>query len=99
MKLSKIIENINFRTFVAMVKVIFNEEMGSAKIGELLRALPGVTTVTLVREERPGVEIFKIKLITQKGGQEAFNSFASTATSKYSVVRVVNVAEKTIEEK
>ena len=65
MKLSKIIEQVEFRTFVAMVKVIFKEDMGSAKIGELLRALSGVTTVTLVREERPGVEIFKIKLITQ----------------------------------
>tara|TARA_B110000285_G_C14805871_1_gene459659 strand:+ start:331 stop:630 length:300 start_codon:yes stop_codon:yes gene_type:complete len=99
MKLSKIIENIEFRTFVAMVKVVFNDDMGSAKIGELLRALPGVTTVTLVREERPGVEIFKVKLITQKGGPEAYNSFSSMATSKYSVVRVVTVAEKSIEEK
>ena len=62
MKLSKIIEQVEFKTFVAMAKVIFKEDMGSAKIGELLRALPGVTTVTLVREERPGVEIFKIKL-------------------------------------
>lgn len=99
MKLSKIIEEVQFRTFVAMVKVIFQEDMGSAKVGELLRALPGVTTVTLVREERPGVEVFKIKLITQKDGVTAFNSFKQNATTKYSVIRVVKIAENSIEEK
>ena len=99
MKLSKIIEQVEFRTFVAMVKVIFKEDMGSAKIGELLRALSGVTTVTLVREERPGVEIFKIKLITQKDGVSAFNSFKQNAIYKYTVIRVVKIAENSIEEK
>ena len=73
--------------------------MGSAKVGQLLRALPGVTTVTLVREERPGVEIFKIKLITQNDGVSAFNSFKQNALSKYTVIRVVKVAENSIEEK
>jgi len=99
MKLSKIIEQIEYNTFVAMAKVIFSEEMGSAKIGELLRALPGVTTVTLVREERPGVEIFKIKLITQKDGVSAFNSFKQNAITKYSVIKVVKIAENSIEQK
>jgi len=99
MKLSTIIESIEFKTFVAMVKTVFNDEMGSAQIGELLRALPGVTTVTLVREEKPGVEVFKVKLITQKGGPEAFESFKNNATSKYKDIYTVLVAEKTIEEK
>ena len=99
MKLSKIIEQVEFRTFVAMAKVIFKEDMGSAKVGQLLRALPGVTTVTLVKEERPGVEIFKIKLITQNDGVSAFNSFKQNALSKYTVIRVVKVAENSIEEK
>jgi len=99
MKLSKIIESIQYRTFVAMVKVTFNDDEGSAKIGELLRALPGITTVTLVREEKPGVEVFKIKLITQKDGKEAFNAFSQNAAAKYNDIYVVTVAEKTIEEK
>lgn len=99
MKLSNIIESIQYLTFVAMVKVVFNDELGSAQIGELLRALPGVTTVTLVREEKPGVEVFKIKVITQNNGPEAFNKFKNNATTKYKDIYTVMVAEKTIEEK
>ena len=99
MKLSHIIESIEYKTFVAMAKVVFNDELGSAQIGELLRALPGITTVTLVREEKPGVEVFKIKLITQKGAPEAFESFKVNATTKYKDIYTVVVAEKTIEEK
>lgn len=99
MKLSKIIESIEYKTFVAMTKVVFNDELGSAQIGELLRALPGVTTVTLVREEKPGVEVFKVKVISQKGPQEAYESFKNNATSKYKDIYTVMVAEKSIEEK
>ena len=98
MKLFSIIEQIMFNTYEGMVRVMYKEGE-SENMAELLRALPGVTTVTLVREERPGVEIFKIKLITQKDGVSAFNSFKQNAITKYSVIKVVKIAENSIEQK
>lgn len=97
MKLSDVIlEGIDFYTYESMVKVTFQEE-GTGKIADLLRALPGVTTVTSASAMGPDMETFKIKLISQKTGEEAFESFKNNALSKYSVITDVDVAENTLE--
>jgi len=53
MKLASIISEIQFFTYEGMVKVVFADE-GANKIAELIRALPGVTTVTLAGDEGKG---------------------------------------------
>ena len=42
---------------------------------------------------------FKIKLISQKGGEEAFNSFKANAKEKYSNIIKIEIAVETIQEK
>ena len=95
----QLLSEVEFNTYTAMVQVIYNEKEGSAKIAELIRALPGVTTVTLASDEGNNRETLKVKLITQKSGLEAFQALKKNALTKYSEIRVVNIGEKTIEKK
>jgi len=96
MKLLQIISEIEYKTYEAMVKFVYKDD-STAKIGELVRALPGVTTVTLTTDLGKGRQVFKVKLISQKSGQEAFAALKTNAMSKYSTVVGVEVAGKTIE--
>lgn len=97
MKLLQLLTEIEFKTYEAMVKVVYKDS--TTKLAELLRALPGVTTVTLASDLGKGRQVLKVKLISQKSAIEAFNSFKNNAMSKYSTVVGVKVAGKTIEEK
>ena len=99
MKLITIIEQILFNTYEGMVRVMFKEGE-SENLAELLRALPGVTTVTNAGSSAEmGAMTFKVKLITQKEGEEAFEAFKSNATSKYPNIIKIEIANETIEEK
>ena len=96
MKLLQIISEIEYKTYEAMVKFVYKDD-STAKIGELVRALPGVTTVTLTTDLGKGRQVFKVKLISQKSGQEAFSALKTNAMSRYSSIVGVEVAGKTIE--
>lgn len=99
MKLITIIEQIIFTTYEGMVRVRYKEGE-SENMAELLRALPGVTTVTNAgASSEMGTMTFKVKLITQKTGEEAFEAFKSNATSKYPGIIDIEIANETIEEK
>ena len=72
----------------------------SENMADLLRALPGVTTVTNAgASSEMGTMTFKIKLITQKTGEEAFEAFKTNAKNKYSNITEIEIANETIEEK
>ena len=98
MKLLQLLTEIEFKTYEAMVKVVYKDD-STTKIAELMRALPGVTTVTLASDLGNGRQVLKVKLISQKSAPEAFNSLKNNALSKYSTIVGVKVADKTIEEK
>ena len=99
MKLLQIIEQIVFNTFEGMVRIVF-EEGESENLAELLRALPGVTTVTNAGSSAEMQTMtFKIKLITQKTGEEAFEAFKNNAMKKYSGISSIEVANETIIDK
>lgn len=99
MKLSSIILEINYRTYEGMVKVTYGEE-GSEGYDDALRALPGVTTVTVASQDsESSLATYKVKLISQKEPKEAFAAFKDNATSKYSNIVSVEIGEETIEEK
>ena len=99
MKLITIIEQILFNTYEGMVRVMVKEGE-SENLAELLRALPGVTTVTNAGSSAEmGAMTFKVKLISQKEAAEAFNSFKTNATSKYPNIIKIEIAEETIEKK
>jgi hypothetical protein len=97
-KLANIISEIEFYTYEGMIQVVYDDE-NSNKIAELIRALPGVTTVTLASSVGPNTETLKVKLISQKSGLEAFNSLKKNALDKYTPINDVVVAEKSIERK
>ena len=99
MKLITIIEQILFDTYEGMVRVMYKEGE-SENLAELLRALPGVTTVTNAGSSAEmGAMTFKVKLISQKEPIEAFKSFKVNASTKYSNIIAIKVGEQTIEEK
>ena len=99
MKLLQIIEQINFNTFEGMVRILHKDEENK-DLAELLRALPGVTTVTNAGSSTDlNTMTFKIKLITQKTGEEAFEAFKKNAMNKYSSISNIEIADETIIDK
>lgn len=98
MKLANIISEIEFFTYEAMVQVVY-KDIAPTKLAELIRALPGVTTVTLATDMGEGREVLKVKLISQKSGQEAFQALKNNAIKKYPPIKMVKVGDNTIERK
>lgn len=98
MKLVNIISEIEFFTYEAMVQVVY-QDITPTKVAELIRALPGVTTVTLATDMGEGREVLKVKLISQKSGKEAFAALKDNAITKYPPIKIVKVGENTIEKK
>ena len=99
MKLIQLLLELDYKTFEAMVKVTFGEE-GSKGYDDALRALPGVTTVTVASEDsESSLATYKVKIISQKEAIEAFKAFKDNAKAKYTNIISVVVGEQTIEEK
>ena len=99
MKLLQIIEQINFNTFEGMVRIIHSEGEND-NFADLLRALPGVTTVTNAGSSSElKTMTFKVKLITQKNGEEAFEAFKTNAMNKYNDISSIEIAKETIIQK
>ena len=98
MKLYNIISEIEFYTYEGMIQVVY-EGLNTTKIAELIRALPGVTTVTIAADLGEGRENLKVKLISQKSGIDAFNALKNNALTKYPPIKVMKIAENTIEKK
>ena len=98
MKLIDIISEVNFFTYEGMVQVVY-KDITSSKVAELIRALPGVTTVTLASDMGEGREVLKVKLISQKSGKEAFAALKNNAIKKYPPIKMVKIGENTIERK
>ena len=100
MKLSDIIlQEASYFTYTAMVQIT-TQDTPATEMAELVRALPGVTTVTLTSNDTARhLVVLKIKLISQKMGIEAFQALKQNALGKYSSINVFNVADKSIEKK
>lgn len=99
MKLIPLLLELEYRTFEAMVQIQYAED-GPKGYDDALRALPGVTTVTLASEDSESkLARYKVKLISQKEAIEAFKAFKDNAKSKYNDIVAVKVGEETIEEK
>ena len=98
MKLANIISEIEFYTYEAMVQVVY-QDITPTKVAELIRALPGVTTVTLASDMGEGREVLKVKLISQKSGTEAFKAMKNNALKKYPPIKMIKIGENTIEKK
>ena len=99
MRLSDIILEIEYRTYEAMVQITYAND-GPAGYDDAIRALPGVTTCTVASEDSDSNRAtYKVKIISQKEPNEAFQALKDNATGKFSNIISVEVGEQTIEEK
>lgn len=98
MKLVDIISEVSFYTYSGMVKITHLNSTPT-EIAELIRALPGVTTVTMAGSTGENTETYKIKLISQKPGIEAFQALKKNALTKYTPIKIVEIGKNTIERK
>lgn len=100
MKLKTIIAEIQFSIYQAMVRIGHSESITVQDVGEMLRAMPGVLTVSQVsHNSENNTAIMKVKLLTTKTPSEAFLSFKNTSINRIPEVRKIEVAQKTIEKK
>ena len=100
MKLQKILSEIQFSIYQAMVRIGHADSITVQDVGEMLRAMPGVLTVSQVSHDSSNnTAIMKVKLLTTKPPSEAFLAFKNTSIKRIPEVRKVEVAEKTIEKK
>ena len=100
MKLLRLLSEIQFSIYQAMVRVGHTDDVTVQDIGEMLRAIPGVLTVGQVSHNSDNnTAIMKIKLLTTKTASEAFASFKNTSVQRIPEVKKIEVAEKTIEKK
>ena len=93
----QILSEVQYTTYEGMIQVMYEDGSDKSQIVDLIRALPGITTVTVADSTIENVETLKIKLITQKSAMEAFESLKNTAMSKYPNVKHVKIGEPTIE--
>ena len=93
----QILSEVQYTTYEGMIQVMYEEGSDKSQIVDLIRALPGITTVTVADSTIENVETLKIKLITQKSAMEAFESLKNTAMTKYPNVKLVKIGKQTIE--
>ena len=97
MKLMTIISEAFFKTYSAMIQIKYHGE-SPTRIAELIRALPGVTTVSLASHNKYNTTmVLRVKLITQKTGKDAFESFKAMAMTRYSEIKGISIGNQTIE--
>jgi|TARA_R110000803_G_scaffold98663_2_gene166766 hypothetical protein len=100
MKILKLLSELQFSVYQAMVRIGHSEDVTVQDIGEMLRAMPGVLTVNQVSHNGDNnTAIMKVKLLTTKPASEAYNSFKNTSIQRIPEVKKIEVAEKTIEKK
>lgn len=100
MKLIKLISEIQFSIYQAMVRVSHSDDITVQDVGEMLRAIPGVLTVSQVsHNSNNNTAVMKVKVLTTKTASEAFDSFKSTSVQRIPEVKKIEIAEKTVEKK
>lgn len=100
MKILKLISEIQFSIYQGIIRVSHSDDITVQDVGEMLRAIPGVLTVSQVSHNSDNnTAIMKVKVLTTKTASEAFNSFKTTSVQRIPEVKKIEVAEKTIEKK
>ena len=99
MKLLTIIAEALFKTYQGLVQVVATD-ISPSDLAEMMRALPGITTVTIASQNTETNSYnLKVKLITQKTGEEAFQSMKATAIERYPMVTSFELDANSLEEK
>lgn len=100
MKLLKIISEIQYNMYQALVRITHSKDINTQDVSELFRALPGVVTVTqLSHDSDKHTAVMKMKILTTKDAVYGFASLKTNAIKRIPEVKKFEVAEKTIEKK
>jgi len=100
MKLINIISEIQFSMFQSIVRITHSKDINVQDVAELIRALPGVVTVTqLSHDSDKHTANMKIKILTTKDAITGFSALKSNAIKRIPEVKKLEVANKTIEKK
>jgi hypothetical protein len=99
MELIKTLLEDRFNTYTGMIRITVPVEVNKMEIGEMIRAIPGVTTVTPSGEDKKGRIFYKVKIITNRKGTDAYKNFKSLSLQKVPQIRKLDIAFKTIEKK
>lgn len=100
MSLVKLLLEVKFHTYTAMVRIAYGGDLGVEKLAILLRALPGVVRVSTAGHDlKRKMVVFNIKIVTQRPPDQAYKLLRKNAVTRYSEVRSVQINFNTIEKK
>ena len=101
MKLTDILaEKTDFAVYQGMGRVTHSEDITVQNVGEMLRAVPGVLTINQVtHNSENNTAILKIKLLTTKSAEEAYEAFRQNSLARIPEIKKIEIANKTIEKK
>jgi len=97
-RLLDIISEGEYKTYQGLVRITINSEFTIQETGDLMRALPGVITVTQVsHNDANNTAVMKCKIITTKDAAQAFAHLKTVSLDKIPQILKFEYAPKTIE--
>ena len=94
----EIISEVVFSVYRGLIRVTHLKEITASEVATFLRAMPGVVTVTAIdSSEETYVVVLRIKLLTTKKGQAAYEKLRSDAFRLIPNVKKVEISNKSIE--
>lgn len=99
-KIKDLITESDFNIYQAMARISHTEDINVQDVGEMLRGVPGVSTIVQIEHNSDNnTAIMKVKIITTKTAAEGFKAFVDNSVKRLPQVRKIEIAEKTIEKK
>jgi hypothetical protein len=99
-KLLHILTEEEYNTYQGLVRITINPDVTIQETGELMRALPGVITVTQVsHNDSNNTAVMKMKIITKQQAEPAFAKLKQVSLTKIPQITKFEFAPKTIEVK
>ena len=99
-KLLNILTEEEYNTYQGLVRITISPDVTIQETGELMRALPGVITVTQVsHNDANNTAVMKMKIITKQQAEPAFAMLKKVSLSKIYQITNFEFVPKTIEVK
>jgi hypothetical protein len=99
-KLLQILTEEEYNTYQGLVRITISPDVTIQETGELMRALPGVITVTQVsHNDANNTAVMKMKIITKQQAEAAFAKLKQVSLKKIPQISKFEFAPKTIEVK
>lgn len=100
-----LLNEASFIQYKALVRIRYNDDpelhMGSEKVAEILRSIPGATRVNSVQlDKSQHTAIYNVRVISQKSARQCFMAFKRNCLEKFKgMILGVDIGAGSIEEK